>query len=114
MSEGEEVGQDVELGLSYREALDELDDILAQLESSAVDVDVLAERVARGAVLVRYCRQRLRVVRSDVDAVVDDLLDDAPTDGTDAAAVDKHKQITIVYVNLALISFLHIYRAKNC
>lgn len=68
---------DDHLDLSYREALQELDEILAELESRAVDVDVLAERVARGAVLVRYCRQRLRVVRSDVDAVVDDLLDEA-------------------------------------
>ena len=68
------------LDLSYADALDELDDILAHLESSAVDVDVLAERVARGAVLVRYCRQRLRVVRADVDAVVDDLLDDDAVD----------------------------------
>ena len=73
---------DDELDLSYADALEELDDILAQLESSAVDVDILAERVARGAVLVRYCRQRLRVVRADVDAVVDDLLDDEAVDTT--------------------------------
>lgn len=70
-------GPDDHLELTYREALEELDDILAELESKAVDVDVLAERVARGAVLVRHCRQRLRVVRSDVEAVVDDLLDEA-------------------------------------
>lgn len=70
-----------DIDLSYSEALDELDDILAELESSAVDVDLLAERVARGAVLVRYCRQRLRVVRSDVDDVVDDLLDEAAEAG---------------------------------
>jgi len=69
-----DAGED--LDLSYTEALDELDQILAELESSAVDVDVLAERVARGAVLIRYCRERLHVVRSDVDAVVDDLLDE--------------------------------------
>ena len=75
-------GEDGDLGLSYREALDELEDILSELESSAVDVDLLAERVARGAVLVRYCRQRLGIVRSDVDAVVDDLLEETgtPTD----------------------------------
>ncbi len=65
-----------ELGLSYAEALAELDDILTQLEASSVDVDVLADRVARGATLVRYCRQRLQVVRLDVDTVVEQLLDD--------------------------------------
>ena len=70
-------GDDVELDLTYAEALDELDGILSELEASTVDVDVLAERVARGAVLVRYCRQRLRIVRSDVEAVVETMLEPA-------------------------------------
>ena len=68
--------QPEDLGLTYAEALAELDEILGQLESSTVDVDVLAERVARGAQLVRFCRQRLQVVRVDVDTVVEQLLDD--------------------------------------
>ncbi len=75
-------------GLSYAEALAELDDILAELESSAVDVDVLAERVARGAVLVRFCRSRLHTVRADVEAVVDGLLDGGADGASPAAAGD--------------------------
>lgn len=69
--------QPEDLGLTYAEALAELDEILGQLESSTVDVDVLAERVARGARLVRFCRQRLQIVRVDVDTVVEQLLDDS-------------------------------------
>lgn len=72
--------------LSYAEALDELDEILSELESSAVDVDVLAERVARGVVLVTFCRRRLHTVRADVEAVVDGLLGDG--DATMAADDD--------------------------
>lgn len=67
-----------DLDLSYADALEELDDILAHLESTAVDVDVLAERVARGAALIRFCRQRLQVVRTDVDAAVDSLSEPDP------------------------------------
>ncbi len=63
--------------LSYARALDELDQILDELESSAVDVDTLADRVARGAELVRFCRERLHTVRADVEDVVESLLDDA-------------------------------------
>lgn len=64
-------------GLTYGQALAELDDILARLESSTIDVDVLAQQVARGAELVAFCRRRLDVVRVDVETVVDQLLDDS-------------------------------------
>ena len=74
-------GDEIELDLTYAEALDELDGILAELEATTVDVDVLAERVARGAVLVRYCRQRLQVVRTDVEEVVETMLDE-PANGS--------------------------------
>jgi exodeoxyribonuclease VII small subunit len=77
MTKAREHGDD-HLDLPYSDALEELDEILAQLESTSIDVDELAEKVARGAELVRYCRQRLQVVRTDVEAVVDDLLDERP------------------------------------
>ncbi len=68
--------------LPYGDAVQELELILAELEASTVDVDHLAERVRRAAELVRYCRQRLDVVRSDVAEVVEDLEGDAgPADG---------------------------------
>lgn len=58
---------------SYAEALAELEDLLDDLEGADVDVDVLAERVARGVELIRLCRARLDVVTADVDAVVAEL-----------------------------------------
>lgn len=56
--------------LGYAEALTELEAILAELESSLVDVDTLATKVGRAAKLVAHCRARLSVVRDDVDKVV--------------------------------------------
>lgn len=67
--EAEDSGED----LSYADALDELEDLLDDLEGADVDVDVLAERVARGVELIRLCRARLDVVTTDVDAVVAEL-----------------------------------------
>ncbi len=71
-------GHDAEDGLTYADALAELEEILASLEGADVDVDALADRVARGAMLIRFCQRRLRAVRDDVDAVIVDLLDDQP------------------------------------
>jgi len=60
--------------VGYGEALDELEELLDELEAADVDVDVLAERVARGVELIRFCRARLEVVTGDVDAVVAELI----------------------------------------
>ncbi len=63
-----------ETDLTYGQALEELEELLDELEGADVDVDVLAERVARGVELVRFCRARLEVVTEDVDAVVAELI----------------------------------------
>lgn len=60
--------------LTYTQAVEELDDLLEELERADVDVDHLADRVARGAQLVRFCRERLDVVTSEVDGVVAELV----------------------------------------
>ena len=68
--------------LPYGAALAELEEILAELDAGSADVDRLADRVKRATDLVRHCRRRLGVVRSDVDDVVGDL---EPTDRGDDA-----------------------------
>jgi exodeoxyribonuclease VII small subunit len=55
--------------LGYAEAMDELETILAELESSDVDVDRLAERVARAAALIELCRARIDIARTDVERI---------------------------------------------
>lgn len=62
----------------YAEALHELDTILRELEGSDVDVDRLAERVARAAELITLCRDKIstadlqiRQVTADLDAAAD-------------------------------------------
>lgn len=83
--------------LSYSEALEELEQLLDDLEGADTDVDVLAERVARGVELVRFCRARLEVVATDVDAVVSELIsvesdgeNSDPDSDTDEPAEDDH------------------------
>jgi exodeoxyribonuclease VII small subunit len=69
---------------SYAEALTELEAILAELERETVDVDRLAERVQRAAVLIRVCRGRIAAARLEVETVVADLervADDEPPSG---------------------------------
>jgi exodeoxyribonuclease VII small subunit len=60
-------------GLSYADALRELETILAELDRESVDVDRLAERVKRASDLIQFCRSRLVTARVDVERIVADL-----------------------------------------
>lgn len=59
--------------IPYAAASAELDRILIDLESDNLDVDVLAERVRRAAVLIAACRERIASATIDVQRVVADL-----------------------------------------
>ena len=67
-----ETGDDVAT-LGYAAAMEELETILRDLERDDVDIDHLAERVARAARLIEHCRARIESARVDVTRLVDDL-----------------------------------------
>jgi exodeoxyribonuclease VII small subunit len=65
----------------FASAMQELNTIVAELESDALDVDHLAERVARAAELVLLCRERIDGARFAVDEILssmDELPDTTP------------------------------------
>ncbi len=64
--------------LSYnRDASDELEEILAELDSDTIDVDKLSTRVHRAAELIRVCRERIAGARLEIERVVAELDDEA-------------------------------------
>ncbi len=71
--------------LGYAAALQELDEILVELESGDVDVDRLADQVARAADLIAVCRERIDRARVTIEQVVVEL--DA-NDGADESPAD--------------------------
>jgi exodeoxyribonuclease VII small subunit len=69
--------------VGYGEALAELESILDEIEDDSVDVDVLATRVRRAAVLLRVCRDRITSARVEVEQIVADLEPGATTADAD-------------------------------
>ena len=57
----------------YSAALAELDGILRELEASDVDVDHLAERVARASELIQLCRAKISTAQLRIEQVTADL-----------------------------------------
>jgi exodeoxyribonuclease VII small subunit len=66
--------------LSYDQAVQELEAILAELEQSKVNVDFLAQRVGRGSELIKFCKSRLEAVTNDVDSIVETLVEEIPSE----------------------------------
>ena len=60
--------------ISYTEAVAELESILAQLEqSSEVNMDVIAEKVKRAAVLMDVCKKQLHELDEELEKMMTDL-----------------------------------------
>lgn len=62
-----------EESLSYGEAMEELNRILAAIEGDAVDLDELGERVARAAELIRMCREKIDQTEFQVRTIIEEL-----------------------------------------
>jgi exodeoxyribonuclease VII small subunit len=54
----------------YREALEEIESIVEEIESETVDVDVLAEKVKRAAFLIKYCKAKLKATDNEVKKIL--------------------------------------------
>ena len=67
---------------TWAEASAELEQILHDIESGEIDLDLLADKVERAAALLQTCRQKLAATETKVKKVVADL---AATDAQDDA-----------------------------
>jgi exodeoxyribonuclease VII small subunit len=59
--------------MRYEDAITELQEIVASMESGELPVDALSDKVGRAAVLIAFCRKKLLATDQEVQAVLDDL-----------------------------------------
>ena len=59
--------------ITYKQALSELESIVAKIESGKPDVDELNSLVKRAAELVRYCKTKLKKTEEDLKKSLEDL-----------------------------------------
>lgn len=57
----------------YADAMREVETILADLDSSSVDVDTLTLKVERASFLINWCNERIAAAEIAVDTLVADL-----------------------------------------
>jgi exodeoxyribonuclease VII small subunit len=59
--------------LTYESAAAELAEITKALETDTITVDELSEKVRRGALLINWCKARLKSTEDDIKAIMGDL-----------------------------------------
>lgn len=72
--------------IRYRDAVEELEAILAKIEDEQVDLDDLSTHVDRAAFLIKTCRDRIQATEMSVRRILDGLAEStslrAEADGT--------------------------------
>ena len=56
--------------MTYEAAYKELENITREIETEAVSVDVLAEKVKRASALIHYCQDKLRSTENEVGKII--------------------------------------------
>ncbi len=56
--------------LTYEQALQRLEAIVNELEDGRLDLDALVDKVREAGELVRYCRDRLKGVSTELDQLI--------------------------------------------
>ncbi len=62
---------------SYKEAIEEIEAIVNEIENETVDVDVLAEKVKRATFLIKLCKQKLKKTDNEVKKVLKEFDNEA-------------------------------------
>lgn len=58
---------------SYKEAVDELDSIVKQMQNPDCDIDKLSVYTSRALELLRYCKEKLIKTESEVKRTLEEL-----------------------------------------
>lgn len=59
--------------LTYKEAYNELQTILSNIENNNVDVAVLSNNLKRASVLINFCKENLDKIEIDVDKLISEI-----------------------------------------
>lgn len=56
---------------NYKDALEEIESIVGEIENETVDVDVLTEKVKRASSLIKFCKEKLRKTDNEIKKVLE-------------------------------------------
>ena len=61
------------MDLTYTQAMQELDAIVAKMQSENCDIDALSQMTKRAAELIKFCKEKLFTTDQEVKACIESL-----------------------------------------
>ncbi len=58
--------------MTYKEAVEEIDQIILEIENGELDVDNLTDKLKRARKLFDYCQKKLKTAQDSVEKILDD------------------------------------------
>ncbi len=58
--------------LTYKSAMQELQEIISHLQMEAIGIDQITEKVKRASELISFCREKLRLTGKEIEEVLKD------------------------------------------
>lgn len=58
---------------TYKEAITEIDEILALIENNELDVDELSEKVKRVSQLINLCKDKLKNTEEEIEKILREM-----------------------------------------
>jgi len=62
--------------LKYSEAISEIEEIVAQIESNDLDIDELTDKLKRVSELLKFCKAKLRSTEEEVQKIMKDFAEE--------------------------------------
>ena len=58
---------------TYKQAIEELETIVSEIENESISVDELSEKVKRASLLIRLCKTKLTKTEEEVSKVLEEM-----------------------------------------
>ncbi len=59
--------------MNYKDAVDEIDEILQKIENEELDVDELSQKVKRVSTLIKFCKEKLHNTEAEVESILKEM-----------------------------------------
>jgi exodeoxyribonuclease VII small subunit len=61
----------------YIDAINEIEQIIAEIENNELDVDDLTDKIRRASELLKFCKTKLRTTEEEIQKIISDFDEDS-------------------------------------